>query len=171
VIYDRELLAKLDELRANQWQGEVFRHMFGDYPPERENQKGARWNPPEIPAIYASLTLDIALAEADFQISLQPVRPRARRTIYRISVTLSSVIDLSERTRLAALGISEDDWVSLDHRACQHLGGAIAWLGNDGLLVPSARADGVNLVIFPNQQKSDYEFRTIDSTLIAPGEL
>jgi RES domain-containing protein len=169
VIYDRELLAKLDELRANQWHGEVFRHMFGDYPAERDNQQGARWNPAETPAIYTSLTRDVALAEADFQIFLQPVRPRARRTIYRISVTLSSVIDLSDRTRLAALGISEEDLVSLDYRSCQHLGGAIAWLGNDGLLVPSARADGVNLVIFPNQQKSDYEFLTIDSTLIDPG--
>ena len=44
--------------------------------------------------------------------------------------------------------------------------GAIAWLGNDGLLVPSARADGVNLVIFPNQQRADYEFRVLTSEAI-----
>lgn len=159
MIYDRELLEKLDEFRASPWRGEVFRHMFGDYPPERENQRGARWNPPETPAIYTSLTRGVALAEADYQISLQPVRPRAKRTIYTIDIVLASVIDLSDRSLLLRLGITQQDLGSLDHRACQQVGGAIAWLGNDGVLVQSARADGVNLVIFPNQQKSDYEFR------------
>jgi len=169
VIYDRELLDRLDKLRADRWQGEVFRHMFSDFPPERENQRGARWNPAETPAIYTSLSREVALAEADFQISLQPVRPTATRTIYRIGVNLSSVIDLSDQDRLVALGISEEDLASLDHRACQQVGGAIAWLGNDGFLVPSAGADGVNLVIFPNQQKSDYEFRVLASEVIQEG--
>jgi RES domain-containing protein len=170
VIYDRELLAKLDQLGANPWRGEVFRHMFSDYPPERENQRGARWNPPETPAIYTSLVRDVALAEADFQISLQPIRPRARRTIFRIAVVLASVVDLSDRRRLASLGISEDDLTSFNHSACQYAGGAIEWLGNDGLSVPSARADGVNLVVFPNQQKSDYEFRVMASEVIDEGQ-
>jgi len=169
VIYDRELLAKLDQLRASPWRGDVFRHMFGDYPPERENQRGARWNPPETPAIYTSLTRVAALAEADFHISLQPIRPTARRTIYRIGVVLDSVVDLSDRSRLAALGISDDDLTSLDHRPCQRVGGAIEWLENDGLLVPSARADGMNLVIFPNQQKAGYEFWVIGSEVIEAG--
>lgn len=169
MIYDREFLDKLDQLRAGRWRGEVFRHMFGDYPPERENQRGARWNPPETPAIYTSLTRNVALAEANFQISLQPIRPTARRTIYRIRVVLGSIIDLSDRSRLVALGISEDDLASLDLDVCQRVGGAIEWLGNDGLLVPSARADGVNLVIFPNQQKADYEFRVLDSAAVEGG--
>lgn len=169
MIYDRELLGRLDELRADRWEGAVFRHMFGDYPPERENQRGARWNPAETPAIYASLTREVALAEADFQISLQPVRPRAMRTIYTIRVVLSSVIDLSDRTRLTALGVSAEDLAALDHGACQRVGGAIAWLGHDGLLVPSARADGVNLVIFPNGQAADYEFRVLASEVLEPG--
>lgn len=81
MIYDRELLDKLDKLRADQWQGEAFRHMFGDYPPERENQRGARWNPAETPAIYTSLTREVALAEGQtsrFPYSLFGPRHRAR---------------------------------------------------------------------------------------------
>ena len=170
MIYDRALLEKLDRFLARPWPGEVFRHMFGDYPPERENQKGARWNPPETPAIYTSLTRDVALAEADFQISLQPVRPRAKRTIYTIDIVLASVIDLSDRSLLPELGITEEDLGSLDHQACQQVGGAIAWLGNDGVLVPSARADGVNLVIFPNQQKIDYKFRVKTAVILVETE-
>ena len=67
------------------------------------------------------------------------------------------------------IGISERELTSLDHRVCQTVGGAFEWLGNDGLLVPSARADGANLVIFPNRQRSDYEFRVIDSELTETG--
>jgi RES domain-containing protein len=170
VIYDRELLDRLDGLRADRWEGKVFRHMFGEYPPERENQRGARWNPPETPAIYTSLTREVALAEADFQISLQPLRPRSARTIYTIRIALSSVIDLSDRVRLAGLGLSGEILASLDHGACQIIGGAIAWLGHDGLLVPSARADGTNLVIFPNEQRADYEFRVLTSEVLDLGE-
>ena len=120
--------------------------------------------------IYTSVTREVALAEADFQISLQPVRPRARRTIYTIDVVLASVIDLSDRNLLVVLGIAPQDLTSLDHRACQQVGGAIAWLGNDGVLVSSARADGVNLVIFPNQQKSDYEFRAKAAEIVVDAD-
>ena len=166
MIYDPDLLDRLSALPADPWRGEVFRHMFADYKPDRENRAGARWNPPETPAIYTSLTREVGLAEAEFHISQQPVRPSAKRTIYRIHVTLASVVDLSDRSRLATFGISDDELVSLDHRACQRVGGAIEWLDNDGLLVPSARAAGVNLIIFPNRQKGDYEFRVIDCDVI-----
>jgi RES domain-containing protein len=145
--------------------------MFGDYPPDRENQRGARWNPPETPAIYTSLTRDVALAEAEFQMSLQPIRSAARRTIYTIHVVLASVIDLSDPRSLVALGLSDSDLRALDHRSCQQVGGAIEWMGNDGLLVPSARANGINLVIFPNQQKGDYEFRIAEVEVLARGEV
>ncbi len=38
------------------------------------------------------------------------------------------------------------------------VGGAAEWLKHDGILVPSARALGTNLVIFPNQQSATYRF-------------
>jgi RES domain-containing protein len=81
--------------------------MFAGHSPERENTSGARWNPPGVSAIYASLSVEGALAEAEHQIAMQPVRPRARRTLYELRVTLHSVLNLSERTLLAALGIGQ----------------------------------------------------------------
>jgi RES domain-containing protein len=169
VLYDRALLERFDRLDARRFAGVIFRHMFGDLPPDRENVKGARWNPPDIPAIYASLSRTVALAEAEFQISLQPVRPAARRTIYTIRVALDSVIDLSALALLEKFDVNLSDLESLDHGACQKLGGAVEWLENDGLLVPSARADGTNLVIFPNRQKVGYEFEILDQELIESG--
>jgi len=141
----------------------VFRHMFAGFPPERENTSGARWNPPETPAIYASLERTTAMAEADYYIGIQPRRPRAQRLMYRISVNLSSVLDLSDWGLLRSLGVDEVIFATADYSASQNVGGAVEWLGHDGLLIPSARAKGTNLVIFPNQRKADHLFEALDS--------
>lgn len=65
---------------------------------------------------------------------------------------LQNVLDLGSLDSLAAVGITEADLRSDDLTACQAVVGAVAWLGHDGLLVPSARAEGNNLVIYPISQ-------------------
>jgi hypothetical protein len=42
------------------------------------------------------------------------------------------------------------DLKSDDFTACRPIGGAMAWLGYDGLLRPSARAPGTNIVLVDN---------------------
>jgi RES domain-containing protein len=163
VIFDRETVEALEHISPSNWKGIVYRHMFANFPPERENTRGARWNPTETPAIYASLDRDVAIAEADYYISLQPVPPRARRVVYRIEVALGSVLDLSDPATLAQVGLSIGLLATIDHSKCQEIGGAAEWLEHDGLLVPSARAPGVNLVIFPNRKKPSYRFDVLDS--------
>ncbi len=54
MIHDPEYLDRLQSLESTAWSGTVFRHMFGDYDPLSENSLGARWNPPGVPALYAS---------------------------------------------------------------------------------------------------------------------
>lgn len=148
----------------------MFRHMFAAFPPERENVRGARWNPPQTPAIYTSLARKTAIAEADYYIGLQPIRPSARRIVYRIEVTLNSVLDLSDSQTLSELGLNDDLLASIEHSNCQMIGGAVEWLEHDGLLVPSARAEGVNLVIFPNRKKPDFQFDVLDSEELSTPE-
>src|SRR5437016_13018236 len=113
--------------------------MFGELPPDRENHRGARWNPPETPAIYTSLNRETALAEADYYINLQPLRPQAPRRMYRIGIALNSVLDLSDWEALATFGLQRNAFGSTNLGQSQLLGGAVEWLGHDGLLVPSAR--------------------------------
>jgi RES domain-containing protein len=140
--------------------------MFAAYLPERENTLGARWNPPEVPAIYTSLSRDGVLAEAEYQMSMEPLRPRVRRTLYEIEVSLSSVLDLSSQSALSVLGLSLSDLATIDHTKCQMVGGAIEHLEHDGLLVPSARALATNLVIYPNRQNEDYTFRVMSQEVV-----
>lgn len=163
MVFDRDTIQALEQFTPAPWKGIVFRHMFAKFSPERENVRGARWNPPQTPAIYTSLVRETAISEADHYIGQQPIKPRARRIVYRIDVTLNSVLDLSNWTALSRLGLNEGSLSSIDHSNCQAIGGAVEWLEHDGLLVPSARAHGVNLVIFPNRKKPDYRFDVLDS--------
>jgi RES domain-containing protein len=158
VIYPPELLDKLQGEPSGPFDALVYRHMFGDNSPFLVNTRGARWNPPEVGAIYTSLQRDGALAEADYRISLEPFRPKSRRTLHEIAVELAKTLDLSDGTLLAALGIDQDELSSTDLSRCQEIGGATAYLGYDGLLVPSARHGSTNLVIFPAIQDPDLRF-------------
>lgn len=140
--------------------------MFGDNPPTRANELGARWNPPGVPAIYCSLDRMTALAEGDYAVTVQPLRPTVKRTIYNLRIRMEKVLDLSSRSVLLDLGIGETELSNFDHASCQRIGGAAEWLEHDGLLVPSARSSGVNLVIFTRKQGAGADFEIIDSEVI-----
>ncbi len=145
--YDRAFLTALEELPTREWRGRVWRHMFNEYAPERINTGGARWNPPGVGAIYAALERETAIAEGDHMIHVQPRRIFRRRVLYELAVEVDQVVDLTDPASLASVGLTMADIASDDFTACQRIGGAIAWLGHGGILVPSARRDGDNMVI------------------------
>lgn len=143
------MLDILQSAAVSAWEGTVYRHMFGSLPAALSNTAGARWNAPPIEAIYTSCERETALAEAEYSIACQPLRPKARRVLYTIRVSLQNVIDLTVPDVLPRLGITDDVLTSTDQSTCRLVGGAVHWLGHDGLLVPSARrVGGTNLVIY-----------------------
>jgi len=158
MIHRPELLSAVEAAPNNPLHTSAWRHMFGSSAPDRENNRGARWNPAGVSAIYLSTERDGAIAEGDHAIAVQPLRPIARRTLYLVELTLVRVVDLSERSALATVGLTPDDIADDDLTACQEVGAAVEWLGNDGLLVPSARSDATNLVVFPNKRAADAIF-------------
>lgn len=163
MVFPPELLDALERLSSAPWAGGVYRHVFGENSPVAENISGARWNPPGTAAIYVTFASDTAVAEGDHAVAVQPLRTQVARWIYPLEVGLSHVVDLSDRNLLIDLGITNHELASDDHAACQLVGGAVAWLGRDGLIVPSARHEGTNLVIFPTNLDPG-------STLLIKGE-
>lgn len=149
MVHDPALLDALERFDTERWTGRVYRHMLGSASPELANERGARWNPPGTSTLYTSLAEATAKAGGDHVIAMQPVPPRATRTIYELDVSIENLLDLTDAGRLAAIGITEEDFESIPWEPCQRVGGAVAWLGHDGLLIPSVRdSDGSNLVIF-----------------------
>jgi RES domain-containing protein len=170
MIYQPNVLDILQSAAVSAWSDTVYRHMFGLNNPAHANTHGARWNDTGLAAIYASCERETALAEAEYYISLQPLRPRAKRTLYTIRVSLKSVIDLTAPDVLSQLGVTDAVLSSPDHTPCRTIGGAVNWLGHDGLLVPSARRrGGANLVIY-QQDPSTSDFDVIGAEVIAPDD-
>jgi RES domain-containing protein len=174
VIYDPELLDKLQEVEPGLWAGRVYRYMFGEEP-TRPNTRGARWNPAGVAAIYTALDTDTLKAELEYRLQLDVVRPRVSPQLYTIETKLGNVVDLSSPSVLQSLGLTAEHLGGFDHHACQKIGGAAAWLEHDGILVPSARRKGgVNLVMFPASWGADARFEVIESVELplseTPGE-
>lgn len=68
--------------------------------------------------------------------------------MYEVEVSVADLVDFTAPDALAAVGLDLDtDVRGDDWDACRRVGGAAAWLGRGGLIVPSARAAGSNLVI------------------------
>lgn len=168
MIYPPEMLDLLQAAAVPLWTGTVYRHMFSSQPPTRANTGGARWNEPNLAAIYTSCERETALAEAEYYITLQPLRPRTKRTLFTIDVSLDTVIDLTAAGLLAKLGITNDILAGLDQAPCRTIGAAANWLGSSGLIVPSARRrGGTNLVIYQQDPSAD-SFDVIAEEEIAP---
>ena len=162
-----DLLKFLEAIESKPFEGEIWRHMFADNPPTRQNSLGARWNPPGVPAIYCSLERETAIAEGDFAVAVQSLRPTAKRTVYKLYVRLNKVLDLSQPAVLREVGVREKDLSDADHETCRRIGGAVEWLEHDGLLVPSARRVGaINLVIFPRKQTAGADLEVLGSELL-----
>ena len=135
---DRIIAEELSRLEPLEFSGEVWRHTFADNPPDRRNVRGARWNPSGIEALYVSLARETALAEAEYLIGTQPLRPSAKRTLHRLRVSLTSVVDLTSGHVLRSLGVNKEQLSSEDLRACQAVGAAAVFARLDGIIVPSA---------------------------------
>ncbi len=165
MVHDPALLDKLERIEAQPFAGRAWRHMFNGVDPRLPNTRGARWNPPGTAAVYLSLESTTAIAEADHSLNTQPVRPKPRsRELYEVEIRLERVLDLRAPDLLKSLGIDDDTLRAFPPVPCQAVGGGAAWLDLDGLLVPSARAEGSNLVAFVDHMDPDVAMTIIERT-------
>lgn len=148
--FDPALLDFLESRVLEKWEDTPWREVLGDIDPLRPDLRGARWNPPGLEALYCSLTRETAKAEVDHLVSLQSVPIRRRRSV-GLDVELTRVVDLQDLRGLGHFGIEQPDLSGDDVAPPRLIGHAVAWLGCAGLLVPSVRHSGVNLVIYTNQ--------------------
>jgi hypothetical protein len=84
--------------------------------------------------------------------SLEPVWPsRLRHDLHELTVQTSKTLNLTDLTRLEVFGVDVRTYRGVNYETIQAIAAAAHFLEYDGLLVPSARYDGTNLVIFPDR--------------------
>jgi RES domain-containing protein len=158
VVHDPHTLEILAGLQTERLSTSVYRVLFTGRDPTIGSLAGGRWAPPqEIPVLYTSFDAEGALSEVYYHFSQQPVFPTAPVTIHTMFVTTKNTARLTERALLDGLGLGRATLHGTDYAHCQRIGYAAHFLGLDGLVVPSARHDSNNLVLFLDKLDSDPE--------------
>ncbi len=153
---DLALLDALDACSREAFEGCAWRVVREGRDPLQGSPSGARWDPGTFDVLYTALERDGALAEIHFHLSRQPVFPSTVRfTLYELSVRVRDLLRLPDAASLERFGIDRDRFAELIYARTQEIGDAARFLGFSGLIVPSARWGGLNLVLFTDRLALD----------------
>jgi hypothetical protein len=158
-VLDRTILDAIEKIEPERFNGEVWRVARKGRDPLFGSTVHGRWTPsletefgsiaPKLFVLYTSLARDGALAEIGYRLSLEPVWPsRIEHEIHRIEVQTERTLRLVELESLALLGVDIARYQTFEYQATQAVAAVAQFLEFDGLIVPSARFDCANLVIF-----------------------
>src|SRR5207237_1225367 len=148
---DLELLDAIDKLARTIFEGQVWRVVRETRDVLQAARVGARWDRGTFDVLYTSLDRDGALEEIYFHLSRQPVFPSIPFQIHRIRVAAKRILRLDQMPLLQQLGVDVPNYAALDYSRTQAIGDAALFLGFDGLSVPSARSQFLNLVLFADR--------------------
>lgn len=150
MIHDLELLDKLAAFKTEPFAGQVYRATRINLDPTAYSAWGGRWAPKDdSPALYTSMEPDGAIAEISHHWSMMVPRPTKPIMLHTLNVSASQTLKLI-RADLTVLGVDLNRFGELDYTRTQEIGSAVAFLDNDGLIVPSARWNCDNLILFEN---------------------
>jgi len=160
-VHDRAVLDALEAISPESLVGSAWRVTRSGTDPPRHPLRGSsahgRWSPGgDVEVLYTSLERDGALAEIGFRLSLEPVWPsRIEHALHEITVNTQRSLRFPDVRSLSGLGVDVGRYESFDYSATQAIAAAAHFLEYDGLIVPSARYDCLNLVVFVDRLAPD----------------
>ena len=121
-----------------------------------------RWNTADMSVLYGAAERDGAIAEIAFHLNRgQSVFPsRMRHDLFELEIRTNWTLVLADLGQLERLGVDRARYRELLYDRTQEIGAAAAFLGFDGLIVPSARWGCRNIVLFLDTIELE-EIRTV----------
>ena len=109
-----------------------------------------RWNTTEMSVLYGAEKRDGAIAEIAFHLGRgQSVFPsRMKHDVFELTVATRQTLFLADMEQLQRLGVDQRRYRELLYDRTREIAAAAAFLGFDGLIIPSARWDCRNIVLF-----------------------
>jgi len=160
-IRDQRLLDALESVAQEPYEGIVWRSVKEGRDPLTCSRSGGRWDDGTFDVLYTSETRAAAIAERRYHLYQgQPIPPfDINYELFELSVSLSAVIRFPDLKALADVGLDSASLGRLtyvkrygEYARSQQVAEASAFLGADGILVPSARHKGsMNLIVFCEQ--------------------
>jgi RES domain-containing protein len=158
-IHDRELLDAIECIEAETFEGDVWRVTRDGRDPTQAapTGRGGRWDDGTFEALYTSMEPETCLREVYYHLSQStPFPSRARYRLNGLAIVLQRALRLLEMKKLAAMGVPMNLYNARSfekierevYPKAQDIRAAAHFLEFDGLLVPSARHEGTNVVLF-----------------------
>lgn len=156
-VRDPALIDALDRMPRRLFSATVWRIVREGRDPVQCSASGGRWDDGTFDVLYTSLERKGALSEMQFHLLRgQPVVPtKLRYALHELHVDLRDVIDFPDLVDLEKLGLDTAIYGQalyeerhVEYPRTQDVAEAAQFLGCDGILVPSARFDGQNAVLF-----------------------
>ena len=131
------------------YEGTIYRNVNSQYDPLEMNDytinSNHRYTKPGTPGLYFSSGEKIVYAE----LGNYNVDNFSNRTTYSYDATLNNMLDVSNPKTRDQLGISLGDITGNNYDVTQSIGDYAYSNGYNGIIAPSARADGgVNVIVF-----------------------
>ena len=165
-IHDSELLDALEQLDPEPFTGSSFRIVPEGRDPvqARLTGSGGRWDDGQFPVLYTSMDSETAIAEVKYHLSRQPIFPsKMNLLLYELEVVTRRTLKFLDVEELTPLGVDASNYCVPDYShakknvypSTQAIGSAAHFLEFDGLIVPSARGEGSNLLLFMDRISGD----------------
>jgi RES domain-containing protein len=171
---DLDVVARAAATRSN---AVGYRNQAPGFDPrsgEGARRMGGRYNPPRsFPVVYLCTTRACVVAELHRQAERQglEVVDLLPRELWRLSVVLERLLDLTDAGTLDALGVRSDVLVGDDRSLTRQLGEAAYARGFQAILSPSATGVDLVLAVFPENLDSSSVHVSQVETWTVPADL
>jgi len=154
---DSDLIDALELCAPIELNQTLWRVVHESRDPCQCSRPGGRWDDESIEVLYTSVERDGAMAEMHFHLRRgQPVVPsKIAYRLHELHITIDGVIDLTDRQFLLNIGVDMSSFGQLlyankdqEYQRTQQIGEAAHFLDFSGILVPNARSDCNNVVLF-----------------------
>ncbi|MBL8660924.1 MAG: RES family NAD+ phosphorylase [Rhodospirillales bacterium] len=167
MIHEQGLVDQLSALPVERYEGKAFRATGIAADPLASSVSGGRWAPRaedgiDVPVLYTSLERDGALAEVVSYLMLLTPLPSKPLKVARLGVSTAKTLRLG-RADLTELAVDMTRYGARDYGHTQRIGAALAFLGLDGLIAPSARWSCDNLMIFTANSEISERLEVIET--------
>ncbi len=172
---DYALLDAIEAIDPVHYHGSVWRAAGDGHDPCRCSRSGGRWDDGTFDVLYTSEMADGAIAELYFHLKRgQPVFPsQVRYRLHEIFSHLDRALRLVDMAALERLGLDTSKYGRLSYQErqaeyprSQDIGEAAHFLGFDGLIVPSARWDCRNVILFCDEVPPESCYQRKDHDVI-----
>lgn len=172
---DNRLIDAIEAIDPVVFDGNVWRLVRNGRDPLLCSASGGRWDDGTFDVLYTSMSRSGALEEMRFHLMRgQPVMPS--KVIYRmfeIELSLGRALQFLDLEALSRVGLNTETFGRLSYEQrdgeyprTQEIGEVAHFLDFDGLIIPSARSDAKNVVVFCDKVQGLRDCKVSDRGMI-----